>query len=140
MISCTAGSATRGGATYLRTANPRRGQSASAWLHIVIEPPDEPRHHIDLIGPLEEEVTFVRVNHEFCLYPKRFERVPVFVGLSDRHLGIAVAADDERRRVHLLDEGEGGAPLVDLGIVVNGSSEVGEHPGVDVVRAVVAQP
>src|SRR5947207_2719220 len=52
----------------------------------------------------------------------------------------ALACEDQRRRLHLLDEGDRRALRVDLRIVVYRGAEVRDHPAVDVVLAVVALP
>jgi len=43
----------------------------------------------------------IRVNDELGLYAQPPQRVPVFVGLRDRHLRIAIAAYDQSRGVHV---------------------------------------
>src|SRR4030088_133154 len=75
-----------------------------AWLQVSIEPIEEARSDVDLIGTFEEKMTLVGVNDELGLYAQPPQRVPVFVGLRDRHLRIAIAAHDQSRGVHVPDE------------------------------------
>src|SRR6266403_5371941 len=81
-----------------------RGARAARALQVSIEPIEEARSDVDLIGTFEEKMTLVGVNDELGLYAQPPQRVPVFVGLRDRHLRIAIAAYDQSRGVHVPDE------------------------------------
>ena len=70
---------------------------------------------------------------------KRLEGVPEFVGLRGRAFAVAIAYDDERGRLRLLDEIDGRTFGVDDRVVVNGGAEIGNHPLIDFVFAVVTQ-
>src|SRR5215472_9480935 len=118
----------------------RGAANLPAGLQVLVEPADQPRHDVDLVLVLEEEMPLVRVDDELGLDAQALQRVPVLVRLADRHFRIAVAAHHEGWRVHVLDEGDRRAALVDLRIVVHRCAEVGDHPGIDVVGTVVAQP
>lgn len=78
--------------------------SLRARLQMRIKPVDETRHDVDLIGVLEEKVSLVWVNDELRLYAQTPQCVPVFIGLCDRYFCIPIAAYEQSRRVHVLDE------------------------------------
>src|ERR1700704_6247805 len=80
------------------------GARAARALQVSIEPVEEARSDVDLIGTFEEKMTLVGVYDELGLYAQPPQRVPVFVGLRDRHLRIAIAAHDQSRGVHVPDE------------------------------------
>src|SRR5882724_11375834 len=73
------------------------GARAARALQVSIEPIEEARSDVDLVGTSEEKMTLVGVNDELGLYAQPPQRVPVFVGLRDRHLRIAIAAYDQSR-------------------------------------------
>src|SRR5580658_7407893 len=87
-----------------------------------------------------EHVAFVFVDYELGFDAERFEGVPEFVGLRGGDFAVAVADKDERRCFDVLDEVDGRAFGVDVGVVVNGFAEERNHPLVDEIFAVVALP
>src|SRR2546421_228330 len=69
--------------------------ASCAGLQVSIEPVDQARRDVDLIGASEEKMSLVGVNDELRPYAETPQSVPVFVGLRDRHLRIAIAAYDQ---------------------------------------------
>src|SRR5215469_482646 len=65
--------------------------------------------------------------------------MPEFVGLGRRAFAVAISYDDEGGRFDLRDEVDGGALGVNDGVVVDRSAEIGNHPLVDFVLAVVTE-
>src|SRR2546423_941555 len=114
--------------------------ASCAGLQVSIEPVDQARRDVDLIGASEEKMSLVGVNDELRPYAETPQSVPVFVGLRDRHLRIAIAAYDQSRCVHVLDERHRGTACVHRRVVVDRGAEVRDHPRIDVVRAVVTEP
>src|SRR6185437_4285024 len=89
---------------------------------------------------IRKTVAFMRIDDELRRYTERDQRVPEFVGLRRRAFAVAIADDDERRRLDVLDERDGRAFGVHGGIVVDGVAEIERHPFVDLVFAVIAEP
>src|ERR1039458_10247649 len=66
--------------------------------------------------------------------------MPELEGLRRGTFAVAVAHDSEGWSFRLFDERDGRAASVDLRVVINGSAEVGNHPLIDGVFAVVGKP
>src|ERR1700679_1254196 len=111
-----------------------------SWLQISVEPGDQSRHHVGLIGALEKDMALVGIDDELRLHAVAPQRIPVLVGLRDWNFRIAVAADNQSRCSYVLDERHRRAALVYLGVIVNRAAEVREHPRIYIIGAVVALP
>jgi len=80
------------------------------------------------------------VNDQLRGNVKVAQSMPEFEGLGRGTLAIAVAHDRKRGGGDVLNEGDGRTLGVDLGVVVYRGAEVGNHPLVNGVFAVVRKP
>ena len=85
-------------------------------------------------------MAFVFEDHQLCFNTKRFQGVPEFVGLRRGTFAVAVANDDQGGSLHVLDKIDRRAFRVDLGIIVDRLAKERNHPLVDFIFAVVAEP
>src|SRR5436853_3226155 len=129
---------------FLRTGNasdngyPSWNSRASAEMGV--EPGDGAADAVALVLGADEQVAFVLVDHELGFDAKSFQGVPEFVRLRRGAFPVTVADDHQGGRFHVLDEGDRRAFPVDLGIVVNRLAEKRDHPLVDFVLSIVAEP
>ncbi len=87
-----------------------------------------------------EAVAFVRVDDELGFDAEVAEGVPELEALRGGALAVAVADDDEGGGGDVFDVGDGAGLGVDGGVVVDGGAEEGNHPLIDGVLTVVAEP
>src|ERR1700679_2043558 len=66
--------------------------------------------------------------------------MPELARLRLWHLAIPFANQNQCWSFRVLDEGHGCAPCIDRGIVIHRGAEIRNHPLVDVVLTVIAQP
>src|SRR5580698_5349982 len=66
--------------------------------------------------------------------------MPELAGLRSGTFAIVFTDQDQSRRLGVFDERHGRTAGIDGGVVVNGSAEIGDHPFVDVILAVIALP
>src|ERR1700740_797787 len=129
----------------LRTGNhsgpgPRSWQSGALSAEMGVKPGDDTADAVALVLGIREVVAFVFVDDELGFHAESLQGMPEFVGLRRRAFAVAVADDHQRGRLYVFDKGDGGALDVNLGIVVDGLAEKGNHPLVDFVLAVIAEP
>ena len=105
-----------------------------------VEPGEGAFDDVAAVFGAREHVAFVFVDDELGFDAERFEGVPEFVGLRGGDFAVAIADENERGRFGVLDEIDGRAFGVDVGIVVDGFAEERDHPLVDEIFAVVALP
>jgi len=105
-----------------------------------VEPVDGADDAVAVVLGLDEHVAFVVVDDELGFDAEGFEGVPEFVGLRGGTFGVAIADEDEGGSFGFPDEIDGSAFGVDLWIVVDGFTEERNHPLIDFVFAVVAEP
>src|SRR5260370_414010 len=82
----------------------------------------------------------IRVDDEFGRRALCAQRVPELERLWRGAFSVAIANHRQGWSSGAVDEVDGGAFRVDVGIVVDGGAEVGNHPLVDRVFAVIALP
>ena len=95
---------------------------------------------IAAVGGIGKTVALVGVNDQLRGDVKVAQSMPEFKGLGRGTLAIAVAHDRKRGGGDVLNEGDGRTLGVDLGVVVYRGAEVGNHPLVNGVFAVVRKP
>src|SRR6185437_1243493 len=105
-----------------------------------IEPRHGPLYDIAAMRRIRKTVAFMRIDNELGRYTECDECMPEFVRLRRRAFAVAIADDDERGRLDILDKSNGSAFGVDGGIVVDRIAEIKRHPLVDLVFAVIAEP
>src|ERR1700761_5607645 len=108
--------------------------------HVFGEPLNHALVAVAYVFRVTEAMASVGVDDELRLHAEVAERVPHLEALRSGALAVAVADDDEHGCLHLLDEGDGGGFGVDLRIVIDAGAEERDHPLVDGVFAVVAEP
>src|SRR5262249_30240978 len=113
---------------------------AGPLLQVFFEPGDSLIQSIGLALWLDKEMAFGRVNDQLRGHAQGPERVPEFVGLRRWTFRIALANDDQRRRLHVLNETNGRTLFVNRRIVINRGTEKRNHPLVDQVLAVITLP
>src|SRR5579885_1249134 len=128
----------RGGIFSARSGKPV--YRSTPLFQVAVEPSDHAFKHVALVLRVGEEVPFVVINDQFRLDVQGFECVPKFVRLRRGAFAIAIAHYYERWRLHLLDEGEGCAPSIHFGVVIDRFAEERNHPLIDLIFAVVALP
>ena len=92
------------------------------------------------VGGFPDGVAFVGIDDQLYGHVESFEGVPPLDRLFHGDFAVAVTDEDERWSFHGFYEVHGIAFGVDRGIVVDGCAEERNHPLVDVVEAVVAEP
>jgi hypothetical protein len=116
-----------------------RAESGSGG-HIASEPVKGALHDVAAVLGVGKAVALVGIDHELGGDLEGAKCMPELERLGSGTLAIAVADNGQGWGVGLLDEGDGGAFGVDGGVIVDGGAEVGNHPLVDGVLAVVALP
>ena len=109
-------------------------------FQVGIEPGQGALDYVAAVLGTGEHVAFVFVDYELRFDAQRFQGVPEFVGLRGGAFAVALADEDQRRRLYFLDEIDRRAFGIDRGIVVNRCAEERDHPLVDAILAVVALP
>jgi len=108
--------------------------------HVFVEPLEDAVVAVLDVGRVAEAVAFVGVDDELGFDAQIAESVPELEALRGRTLAVAVADDDECRSGDVFDEADGGGFGIDGGIVVDAGTEERDHPLIDGVFAVVAEP
>ena len=115
-------------------------QDGAPLRHVAGKPLGGPLQNVARVGWIDKSVPFIGVNNELRRYPEIAQRMPVFERLWCGTFAIPISNDDQRRRVVLLDKVDRRTPRVDSRIIVDRRAEVRNHPLVDGVFAVVAEP
>ena len=110
------------------------------WTEVLVKPGERAAQDVHPICLLPEGMAFARIDDEFGGHAFGFQRVPEFEGLRGGTFAVAFADNHESWSFHLLDVGDGRTFFVDLRVVIDGGSEVGDHPFVNGVFTVVAEP
>ena len=106
----------------------------------LVEPGQGAQDIVAAVCRLDEDVAFVGIDDELGGNVKSFEGMPPLDGLLHRNFAIAITDKDERRSFDGLDEANRIAFGVDGRIVVDGSAEERNHPLIEIVHAVIAEP
>src|SRR5579864_407459 len=105
-----------------------------------IEPFQRPLEVVLPIGWFYEYVSLIGIHDELYRNVHGFQGVPPFDGLLDWHFAVAVADQDQRRRFDVPHEVHGITLGIHRRIVVDRSAKEGNHPLVDLIYAIVAEP
>ena len=89
---------------------------------------------------LANAVPLVRIDHEAGRYVHGLQRMPIFDRLRRRHLDVALPGVNEGGSPRVLDRADRRNGPVRVRVLVHRFAEVRDHPLVDAVDSVIADP
>ena len=119
---------------------PLRFRSVIHLCEPLVKPVQAANEIVAKVGGLHEHVSFVRINNQLRRNFHRPEGVVPLDRLLHRNFPVAVTNEDQGRCLDRLDEVHGIALGIHGGIVINRRSKKGNHPLVNLVYTVVADP
>src|SRR6202051_1993517 len=125
--------------SFIRNAQYRRWYARPSF-QIFVEPSEGALERILRVLRIAQAVTFAGVDHYRSRQTLGLQRVPELLGLRRRAFDVALTDVLEGRRAYVLDVVDRRGARIHRRIVVHRRAEVGQHPGVDAVLAIVRLP